>query len=74
MTLVDANGYFSFLMNVAGNFMLTHKSRHGWLVRIVAIVSWGIYGIQLSSKPVMANAVTFFCVNCYGWWKWSRDP
>lgn len=73
MTLVDFNGYLSFVLNVAGNMFLAWKWRSGWLVRIVAIVSWGLYGWQLASKPIIANAVTFFCINCYGWWKWRRD-
>jgi len=73
MTLLDANGYLSFLLNVAGNLFLAWKWRSGWVVRIVAIVSWGIYGLQLASKPIIANAVTFFCINCYGWYKWRKD-
>ena len=73
LTWLDANGFLSFILNVAGNMMLAWKWRSGWVVRIVAIVSWGIYGVQLASKPIMLNAVTFFCINCYGWWKWSRE-
>ena len=73
MTLIDANGFLSFALNVAGNMFLAWKWRSGWLVRIVAIVSWGIYGVQLASKPIVLNAVTFFCINCYGWWKWRKE-
>lgn len=73
MTLLDANGYLSFLLNVAGNLFLAWKWRSGWVVRIVAIVSWGVYGVELGSKPIIANAVTFFCINCYGWYKWRKD-
>jgi hypothetical protein len=73
VTFVDFNGFLSFALNVAGNLMLTWKWRSGWAVRIIAIISWGIYGAQLSSWPMIANAVTFFCINCYGWWKWRKE-
>lgn len=73
MTLTDANGFLSFILNVAGNMMLAWKWRSGWVVRIVAIVSWGLYGLQIRSNPIMLNAVTFFCINCYGWWKWRKE-
>ena len=73
MTFVDANGFLSFALNVAGNMMLAWKWRSGWVVRIVAIVSWGLYGWQIASKPIVLNAATFFCINCYGWWKWRKE-
>jgi len=73
VTPTDANGFLSFALNVAGNMMLAWKWRSGWIVRIVAIVSWGVYGWQLSSKPMMLNAATFFVINCYGWWKWRKE-
>jgi nicotinamide riboside transporter PnuC len=72
-TLTEANGFLSFLLNVAGNLMLAWKWRSGWAVRIVAIVSWGVYGWEIASRPIMLNAVTFFCINCYGWWKWRKE-
>ena len=73
MTLVDANGYLSFALNLLGNLFLAWKWRSGWAVRIAAIVSWGLFGVQTRSNPIMLNAVTFFFVNCYGWWKWRRE-
>ena len=73
MTWVDANGFLSFILNVAGNLMLAWKWPSGWIVRIVAIISWGIYGASIASNPIILNAVTFFCINCYGWVKWRRE-
>jgi hypothetical protein len=73
VTWIDANGFLSFLLNVAGNLFLAWKWRSGWVVRIVAILSWGLYGVQIRSNPIILNAVTFFCINCYGWWKWRKE-
>lgn len=73
VTLADANGFVSFLLNVAGNVMLIWKWKSGWAVRIVAIVSWGLYGWQIASLPIILNAVTFFCINVAGWWRWRRE-
>lgn len=73
ITWVDANGFLSFVLNVAGNLFLAWKWRSGWVVRIVAIVSWGIYGWQIASKPIILNAATFFCINVYGFCRWRRE-
>lgn len=73
MTFTDANGYLSFLLNVAGNMQLAWKWKSGWVVRGVANLSWGLYGYDVGSRPIILNAATFFGINCYGWWKWRKE-
>jgi hypothetical protein len=70
---VEGVGIVSFLLNVWGNLLLTRKSRHGWVVRIIAIVCWGFYGGFTASVPMLLNAVTFFGINVYGWRKWRAE-
>ena len=71
--VVEAIGFAAFLTNVLGNWLLAVKSERGWLVRIVSIVLWGVYGWKTASFAMMANAVTFFGINCYGYRKWRKD-
>jgi nicotinamide riboside transporter PnuC len=71
-TFVELLGYAAFVSNVAGNLMLAQQTIWGWVVRIVAILLWGAYGWSTADSPMIANACTFFCINCYGWWKWRR--
>jgi hypothetical protein len=71
-TLFELVGAAAFLTNVCGNLLLAWKSRYGWLVRLVSIVLWGIYAVDLSSPSLLANAITFFGINCVGWWKWRK--
>lgn len=72
VTAADGFGLAAFLLNVWGNLLLTSKSATGWYVRIIAIICWGAYGLAAASWPNLVNAVTFFCINCYGLWKWKR--
>ena len=70
--LVNALGFAAFATNVAGNFLLAHKRLSGWVVRLVSIVLWGVYASEIASWPMIANAITFFGINCYGIWQWRK--
>lgn len=65
-------GFAAFLSNVGGNLLLARLSIWGWPVRIVSIVMWGVYAVDLESPALLANACTFFGINCYGWRNWYR--
>ncbi len=72
LTWVEAVGFLAFLTNVVGNLLLARKNIAGWIVRLVSIVLWGSYAWNTTSASLLANAVTFFAINCYGfrhWWK-----
>lgn len=71
-TLVEVVGFGAFLTNVAGNIMLARKIIWAWPVRIVSIVLWGFYAFDVDSPSLLANACTFFVINCYGWRHWYK--
>lgn len=71
--VVEIVGFVAFALNVLGNYLLAVKSDRGWLVRLVSIVCWGVYGGKTQSWPMIANAVTFFGINCFGYWKWRKE-
>lgn len=73
MTIVDVIGFAAFLTNVAGNFMLVYKTVWGWVVRLVSISLWFVYGWGDDSLPNVANAVVFFFINCYGIYRWRKE-
>lgn len=73
MPLIDLMGFAAFLTNVLGNFLLARKDRRGWPVRIVSILLWGTYAWNITSWPMVANAVTFLFINAYGWHHWGKE-
>lgn len=73
MTITEVIGFSAFLTNVAGNLMLAWQTIWGWVVRLISISLWFAYAYDTASAPLIANAVTFFCINCFGIWKWKRD-
>ena len=71
-TLIEIVGFFAFITNVIDNLLLARKVIWAWPVRLVSIVAWGVYAWDQSSPSLLANAITFFGINCYGfhyWWK-----
>lgn len=69
---IEAIGFLAFFTNVIGNFLLARKNIWGWIVRLVSIVLWGVYAWNTLSVSLFANAVTFFGINCYGFYHWHR--
>lgn len=69
---IEIVGFAAFISNVGGNLLLAWKNITGWIVRLVSIVLWGFYAADIDSPSLLANAATFFCINCIGFWKWRR--
>lgn len=70
--MIEIVGIAAFVLNVVGNLLLARRSIRGWAVRIVSIVLWGVYAANILSLSLLLNAITFFGINCYGWWNWRR--
>ncbi len=70
--LIEIVGFLAFSTNVAGNLMVARKNIWGWIVRLVSIVLWGTYAWNTASPSLFANAITFFAINCYGFWHWNK--
>jgi hypothetical protein len=66
-------GWVAFALNVWGNLALTTKGVRGWIIRIACNLCWMPYGIYTAAWALLANHLVFVAINCYGWWKWSRD-
>jgi hypothetical protein len=66
-------GFIAFILNVWGNLSLTAKRRDGWYVRIISIILWGVYAYNTASLPMIANSITFLCINIYGLHKWKKE-
>ncbi len=66
-------GYLAVVLNVWGNLMLANLKSAGWVVRILTNVTWIVYSIYAKDGlPVMANHLTFFAINVWGWYKWKE--
>ena len=72
MTPNDFFGYFAVATNVLGNFLLARKSIHGWIIRIVSILLWGVYAVGAASGPQLVNSILFFFINLYGLYFWKK--
>ena len=74
MTIVDLIGVVGTILNIWGNLLIAHKTSFGWWVRIACNLVWILHGAYASNSPVILNAVVFLGINCYGIWKWKKNP
>ncbi len=66
-------GWVAFALNVWGNLALTTKGTRGWVIRIFSNACWIPYGLVTGAFALTANHMVFALINCYGWWKWTKD-
>ncbi len=71
--LWEAIGFAAFGLNILGNLMLAWKYRSGWAIRLLPNIGWAAYSLHFWNPALLANSVTFFAINCAGWWKWRRS-
>lgn len=72
MRWIEGVGLFAFLLNVAGNWMLTSRREGGWFVRIGCNVVQFAYAALIESPSLALSALTFGVINCVGIVKWRR--
>lgn len=70
--LWETIGFVGFVTNIIGNLFLAWRWRSGWPVRLLPNVCWAAYSIHFWNVALLANSLTFFVINCMGWWKWSK--
>lgn len=63
-------GAAAFVLNVAGNWMLTGRHQNGWLVRIASNAAQIAYAFLMPSVSLGLNGATFLAINVIGFRRW----
>lgn len=72
MSPYEPIGFVAFVLNVAGNWLLTDKRSSGWSIRIVSNMAQLAYGLLVRSPYLVVNAVVFGGINVRGAVAWRR--
>jgi nicotinamide riboside transporter PnuC len=65
--------WLATMAGLTGVYLLGSKNRYGFLVMMVASLSWLTVGIFIGSLPLMLGSVVFFSLHVRGWLKWKRE-
>ena len=65
--------WFATLCGLAAIFLLGNKNKFGFLVFMIASLSWVTFGIYVGSYAIVTGSSIFFIMHLRGWLKWRRD-
>ena len=63
--------WLATLAGLTGVYLLGSKSRYGFLVMMVASVSWLVVGLLIGSWALSLGSVVFFSLHVRGWIRWQ---
>ena len=65
--------WFATLCGLAAIFLLGNKNKYGFLVFMMASLSWVTFGLYVGSYAIVTGSSIFFIMHFRGWLKWRRD-
>ena len=58
---------------LTGVYLIGSKNRYGFLIMMVASLSWLTVGVFIWSLPLMLGSAVFFCLHIRGWINWKKE-
>lgn len=65
--------WFATACGLTAVFLLGNKNKFGFLVFMMASLSWIAFGIHIGSYAVITGSSIFFIMHLRGFLKWSKD-
>ena len=65
--------WFATACGLAAVFLLGNKNKFGFLVFMMASLSWIAFGIYIGSYAVITGSSIFFIMHLRGFLKWRKD-
>ncbi len=58
---------------LTGVYLLGSKRRIGFLIMMMASLSWMTVGFIIDSLALIAGSIVFFSLHVRGWWQWRKE-
>lgn len=58
---------------LTGVYLIGSKNKYGFLVMMMASLSWMTVGFMIGSLALILGSAVFFGLHARGWLKWRRD-
>lgn len=57
---------------ISGVYLLGNKNKIGFILFMMASLSWATFGILTGSVAMSLGSFVFFCLHLRGWINWSK--
>lgn len=65
--------WLATVCGLTGVYLIGSKNHYGFLVMMVASLSWMTVGFMIQSLALILGSGVFFGLHVRGWMKWRRD-
>ena len=65
--------WLAMVCGLTGVYLLGNKNKYGFLVFMMASLSWIAVGVLISSFAIIIGSSIFFIMHLRGWFNWNRS-
>ena len=65
--------WLATVAGLTGVYLIGSKKRIGFLIMMVASLSWLTVGFLIHSLALIVGSTVFFSLHIRGWWRWRKD-
>ena len=65
--------WLATVCGLMGVYLLGNKNKYGFLVFMLASLSWIAVGVFVGSFAIIIGSAIFFIMHLRGWFNWSRS-
>ena len=65
--------WLATVCGLTGVYLIGSKNKYGFLIMMVASLSWMAVGFMIGSLALIFGSSVFFGLHVRGWLKWRRD-
>ena len=65
--------WLATVCGLTGVYLIGSKNRYGFLIMMMASLSWMTVGFMIGSSALIVGSAIFFGLHVRGWMKWRRD-
>ncbi|MGI8848759.1 MAG: PnuC protein [Pyrinomonadaceae bacterium] len=64
--------WLATVCGLTGVYLLGNKNKNGFLVFMMASLSWNAVGVLIGSYAIIIGSSIFFIMHLRGWFNWSK--
>lgn len=65
--------WLATVAGLSGVYLIGNKNKFGFLIMMIASLSWMTVGFMIDSLALIAGSAVFFSLHVRGWLKWRRE-
>lgn len=65
--------WLATVCGLTGVYLIGSKKRVGFLIMMIASLSWMTVGFMIGSMALILGSAVFFSLHVRGWFKWRRE-